>query len=540
MKPVKFVVPTQRDLIPYFGRLLSDHIRFHGINLVETISCSQCYSPNSIYIFLNPTTADCEDYICSLSHLNNVKIIIYGAIRDSLFTFLDSRKLNGMNFHLESRNTLDDHIGDYIFATDYCHTIFPNYPLTHRRASSNYDFDSEWNNRRHANFLYKDTALMPPHSHEYMDSLILGIATPDLDVKNLVNYFQFTDSSLLLINRLSGLSDLPETYILEEYLSNYSFGSFTSYPVVPILSESSSANGDKLISMRFDCDEDIDSAYPVFNVYSSLKIPVSLAITSYLLEDTKNKPTLPFRVIDTGGSLLSHSHSHRPAWGGSYEESILELTRSRELIYENYGYIVEYAVSPFHDMPNFIVPALEKCQYKGVVGGISSKYVNYLSLTAGQISYKSKIAFSNQQCMLHGKTHLLKNGSWEKSLSYFLDYSILIGKSAGYLDHPISNRYSYDWDNTNNQTELHSKVIEFLLARDVKFISQSDLFTRIIAKQNVNLRLTNNSDIVVKRGESHNFPLYLKYGGNEYELNQGKSYVFSLLDNRVSFFEDDS
>ena len=120
------------------------------------------------------------------------------------------------------------------------------------------------------------------------------------------------------------------------------------------------------------------------------------------------------------------------------------------------------------------------------------------------------------------------------------DYSILIGKSAGYLDHPISNRYSYDWDNTNNQTELHSKVIEFLLARDVKFISQSDLFTRIIAKQNVNLRLTNNSDIVVKRGESHNFPLYLKYGGNEYELNQGKSYVFSLLDNRVSFFEDDS
>ena len=544
MNLIKFVIPSKVNLIPYFERLITDHIRLHGPNIIECIKCFDSFESNSIYVFLEPNEKHYEDYIRSINSLKNIKIIVYGSINPSLFKFLDSHKIDG-NTSSQTQSSVsfceDNNETDYISTTNYFKTIFPHSPLSDHRVSSNYDFDKEWNNRRHANLDYSDIAKTYNKSIDNMSSSICTIYRNSHQQKSLINYFQFHESNLLLINRRRGLSDLPETYILEEYLSNCTFGRHTCYPIVPIISESSIKDGDKLISMRLDCDEDIDSALPVYQLYNSLGLPVSLAITSFLLEDIKTRPTLPSLVIDSGGSLLSHSHSHPVAWGGSYAESLKELTYSRELIKRNYEYTVEYAISPFHDMPHYLVPALEKCQYKGIVGGISSKYTDYLTLTSGQISYKSDVTFINQQCMLHGQTHQMTSDSWQISLSYFLESSIRIGKSSGYLDHPISERYCYGWINSNNQVDFHSKFVNILLANNIKFISQNDLFERIRAKQNISFKVSDKSSMCIARSDDlFDFSLYIRYGGNEYELKAGQSHEYSLIDNSFSLLNDNS
>ena len=70
----------------------------------------------------------------------------------------------------------------------------------------------------------------------------------------LISEFEINGNIIIWINRNLSLVDLPEWKIIEEFISN---GYFKKYPCIPYLSEySSSENG--LITMRLDCDEDIE------------------------------------------------------------------------------------------------------------------------------------------------------------------------------------------------------------------------------------------------------------------------------------------
>ena len=77
--------------------------------------------------------------------------------------------------------------------------------------------------------------------------------------------------------------------------------------------------------MRLDCDEDIDSAMKILELYKSNNIPFSLALTTKLLENKTNILILPKLVLENNGNLLSVTYSSKD-WGESPENIKKEIT----------------------------------------------------------------------------------------------------------------------------------------------------------------------------------------------------------------------
>ena len=67
--------------------------------------------------------------------------------------------------------------------------------------------------------------------------------------------------------------------------------------------------------MRLDCDEDVESARELWALYRNLDVPFSIAIHTAHLSEKKNH-VLPREILAFGGTILSHSATHAPNWGG--------------------------------------------------------------------------------------------------------------------------------------------------------------------------------------------------------------------------------
>ena len=228
--------------------------------------------------------------------------------------------------------------------------------------------------------------------------------------------------------------------------------------------------------MRLDCDEDIDSATDVFELYKRNQLPLSLAITTNQIGNQEKNFDLP-KVIDSGGTILNHSHTHPINWGNTRDKIINELKTSRKIIEETFGIKNDFAVSPFHHLTWESLKILDEMQFKGVVAGISSSHHEFLITKGGVFHKELNILLHSQQCMLHGDCL----SSQRKIDDYLYSFSLFskLGFSIGFLDHPISPRYDYGWGSKDRQVNTHREIIDFLLKEKIKLINQEEMFERL-------------------------------------------------------------
>ena len=92
-----------------------------------------------------------------------------------------------------------------------------------------------------------------------------------------------------------------------------------------------------------------------------------------------------------------------------------------------------------------------------------------------------------------------------------------LGFSSGYLDHPISERYDYGWINLERQVKTHNQIIEYLLNKNIKFISQKELFERFAAKEKIKIKTINQNDFYDLEIKNENkICLSINFGGKRF------------------------
>lgn len=353
-----------------------------------------------------------------------------------------------------------------------------------KRAFLRYDFRDEWNNLgfgaiRIDRSIWALSLGVKARSQDVVADVMLG----DLCVGTYAALWDTPLASTLWFNRSVGPVDSQEWRLVESYLAHYRH---TAIPCCPVLLEVPYGY-DAAVTMRLDCDEDIESARPLWEAYTDMKIPFSLAIHACLLEDVRHH-RLMSEVIAGGGSILSHSMSHASDWGGTYEAALGEATRSAEAIEAVTAIPVSYAVSPFHQTPNYARAALADAGYKGCVGGIISHSPDFLMARAGRPPGAPRgFVGHSQQCMLHGDCML---GGVDPLAGFKRAFEIARNGGAffGYLDHPFSVRYQYGWASEEQRIRAHVEFVDYMKGnRAVLFASEGDALDFLGVKARVEI-----------------------------------------------------
>jgi len=210
--------------------------------------------------------------------------------------------------------------------------------------------------------------------------------------------------------------------------------------------------------MRIDCDENIVSGRPLFELYRKNNFPFSMAIkTKQKIGSDEIK--LMREVIDAGGSIVSHSHTHAPDWGG--DQAQWEAETSIKILEDALpGYKIRYAVSPFHQNSMRAIEGIKAAGIEGFVGGIIHNDPEYLFARAGEVPFVEGIISHSQQCMFHGDCYHAAHNSIEVYLAA-LRSAIKTQTFFGFLDHPFSN-YQYGWKNEDERLGVHQEFLDEL------------------------------------------------------------------------------
>lgn len=213
-------------------------------------------------------------------------------------------------------------------------------------------------------------------------------------------------------------------------------------------------------TMRIDCDEAIASGRQLFELYESFKVPFSVAIKTQQPIEHNDKAVMA-DLIAAGGSVVGHSHTHAPNWGGGGEATVREVELSRQVLRETgvEGIDFDYMVSPFHQNSVEAVQGLKKAGVKGFVSGIICNDPEFLMARSGQVPLVDGIISHSQQCMFHGDTvHA------DPTLSvYFRAFRQALETRTffGFLDHPFSN-YWYGWASEEERLDVHKRFLEIV------------------------------------------------------------------------------
>jgi hypothetical protein len=347
-----------------------------------------------------------------------------------------------------------------------------------RRPFLRYDYADEWNNlgfgrlRTDASPWAVQGGLAPDSALELAGLYIQGQACEYAGA--YLTLLDTPDASVLWCARPVGPVDSPEWSVLERFLSDWRAGELPCRPTLRQTPDGCRC----LVTMRLDADEAVASARDLFTWYAGQNLPFSMAV----------KTSLPLGAVDmalledvcaNGGTLLSHSHTHPLNWGATYAEAWREAVISSARLAESSPRLprLDLAVSPFHSNPLYALKALRRAGYRGFVSGIIHNDPEYLLGRAGLAPFAGGrlIGFS-QQSMLHGDCYKRQGESVETYIRAFEAQYAAAG-FFGYLDHPFSERYQYDWQNEKQRLTAHQKLIAALRGRSgVWFWSQGQCF----------------------------------------------------------------
>ncbi|NKJ49749.1 polysaccharide deacetylase [Burkholderia sp. SG-MS1] len=331
------------------------------------------------------------------------------------------------------------------------------------RPFERFDFTDEWNNLGYG-------AIRCDGSIWSLREAVQVPAEAELAAVEVAGERQFAyaalwdvdGSSVLWFNRPVGPCDSFEWRMVEQFLSGYRAHTL---PCQPVLSELPWGY-DAAITSRLDCDEDIESARPLWQAYQRMGVPFSLAVNSQNLARTEHHGILRELLADRQqGAVLSHTATHAPNWGGSYDCALAEGSQSAQFIEAVTGVPVRYAVSPFHQSPPYAMRGLADAGYDGCVGGIIRNDPEFLTARGGALAGMPRgFIGHSQQCMLHGEC-MLEEGDPLAVFKQAFDYAYATHTLFGYLDHPFSERYAYGWKDEASRIEAHEQFIAYMRSK---------------------------------------------------------------------------
>lgn len=326
------------------------------------------------------------------------------------------------------------------------------------RALERFDFTDEWNNFGFGAIRTDGSIWALSQSIHVPAERALAVVHVNGEPKfSYAALFDLGNASILWFNRPVGPCDSYEWRLVENFLSSYRADEL---PCHPVLSEIPWGH-DAAITMRLDCDEDVESARPLWQTYQHHEIPFSLAVHTLNLGNDINHPILR-ELLASGGAVLSHTATHAPNWGGSYEAALQEAKESAFRLQSVTDAPVRYAVSPFHQTPPYSLCALSDAGYQGCIGGIIRNDPEFLLARGGSLA-NLPVGFvgHSQQCMLHGDC-MLKQGDPLAIFKQAFDLAFDTKTLFGYLDHPFSERYQYGWTDEAVRIEAHKEFIAYI------------------------------------------------------------------------------
>ena len=221
-------------------------------------------------------------------------------------------------------------------------------------------------------------------------------------------------------------------------------------------------------------------------------------------------------IVTHGGSILSHTVNHKNNWGVDIEDARIEARESKKWLLEHIKNIekIDYAVSPFHQNPDYAVDALALEGYKGFISGIISNDPQYLVSRAGEVRTMNDIVTHSQQCMLHGDCWLKEADDRLAVYKKSADSCMKSGAIFGSLDHPFSERYQYGWVSENQRINIHQDWIEHLKQFGrVLFENEEKTLIHVRTRASSNIWLENG--VVRYQFEKYlsDYPLAYEYKG---------------------------
>lgn len=379
------------------------------------------------------------------------------------------------------------------------------------RPFRRHDFADEWNNLGYGAITADGTPwsiaqnAQLPTAHE--------LAAARLGDQPLCGYAGLWDlpgASVLWFNRAAGPVDSQEWRLVEDFFSCHRADTL---PCTPVLAEVPHGF-DSAVTMRLDCDEDVESARALWDLHRAEDLPFSLALHARVLADARHH-ALPREVLAGGGALLSHTATHAPDWGGSYDAAFHEGRQSANVIETHTGYRVRHAVSPFHQTPLYARLGLADAGYTGCIGGIIRNDPDFLTARAG-IPPGSGQGFigHSQQCMLHGDC-LLSDGEPLRAFHEAFRLARVGGAFFGYLDHPFSERYAYGWRSEAERVEAHRRFIGHIRETGgrVLWANASDALDFLSDRAHTTVHALAQGHCITRPSATHRWPLAVRYRG---------------------------
>lgn len=327
------------------------------------------------------------------------------------------------------------------------------------RFFERFDFSNEWNNLGYGRIQFD----LPRYSiiPQSIESDAVDLAwVVDKNGTKICPYITLIDSGSsaeLVVHRPHGCVDGFDQMIVDRFLSEYRWQDLGSHPWVSEIP----AGYDAAVTMRIDCDEAIKSGQALADLYAKNDFPFSMAIKTQQEIGSEDLATMR-SVLRNGGSIVTHSHTHAPNWGGSAESAIWEVQESHRVLkslgVEGIDY--RYAVSPFHQNPPHVVEGLMKSGLKGFVGGIIHNDPEMLFFGAKTLDENTGFFMHTQQSMMHGQTYEEQSESLEVFFESFRLHT-LGQRMYAFLDHPFSS-YWYGWKSEEQRLKAHQDLLNHI------------------------------------------------------------------------------
>jgi hypothetical protein len=503
-----------------FVRSCSSHlVACSSISLMDE---SVKFDTPQCWILIDPLS-DWVDSIIAALCASKSKVIVFGALPPKLAQYLNV-EISPVNEALVDAAkcvpAVSGHFSQSVATVRYVSALGTKASPVQERPFVRYDFTDEWNNLGYGPLLVDTThasiwalaqSAAAPHSN-----VIAEVQANHVTLSTYAGVWDTAQSSLLWFNRAVGPVDSQEWALIEHFIASYRSAELPCWPVlreVPYGFEAA-------VTMRLDCDEDVESARPLWDAYRAMGVPFSLALHAKVLADPIHH-VLPREVLAHGGALLSHTATHAPDWGGSYEAAFIEGTSSAACIADAIGYQVKYAVSPFHQTPGYARAALADAGYAGCIGGIIRNDPDFLTARSGQVPAAGEgFIGHSQQCMLHGDC-VLQNADPHAIFKQAFDISKAGGSFFGYLDHPFSSRYQYGWQTEVQRIEFHQVFVDYMKqTKKVLFCNETDAMDFLRYRASIRLSVAGTQYAIAPGAKPTPWAVAVEYCGNVHEVTE--------------------